>query len=76
MNWQRWHALLDKRADEGLTPAEEYEFDAMQEAVVTLDAKEPGHDAVGRLIKKHEGIIEELVQLRKTIEALTSEDAE
>lgn len=48
----------------------------MQEVAAKLDAGEPGHEAVSRLVREHEDIIGQLVQLRKAIEALATVDAD
>lgn len=61
-DWDRWHELLDIRAQRALTTSEEYEYEEYARIVAQLDAEEGGaaSAALDNLVKEHERVIDSI----------------
>ena len=59
IDWNRWHELLDRHEEGGLSPAESIEFEKMAKAVEALDAKEAriAGRALDHLEKRHDRVL-------------------
>lgn len=66
VDWDRWHELLDVRAQRALTPSERQEYEEYDRIVARLDGEGglASDAALDNLVKEHERAIETIRRLR------------
>lgn len=71
LNWDRWHALLDIRAQRALTTSEEQEYEEYARIAAQLDAEEgrAADAALDNLVKEHERVIASIRRLTAAVRA-------
>ncbi len=75
VNWDRWHELIDLRAERPLSPTEVMEYLEFAEIAKRLDAEESKvvDAAMDKLVKKHERVIPSIRRATEAVEAAARE---
>lgn len=70
-DWDRWHELLDIRAERTLTTSEEQEYEEYARIAAQLDAEEgrAADAALDNLVKEHERVIASIRRLTAAVRA-------
>lgn len=71
VNWDRWHELLDSRAQRPLTTIEEKEYEEYAQIAAKLDAEEAktAEVAMDGLVKEHERVLDSIRSLTAAVRA-------
>lgn len=71
VDWDRWHDLLDIRAQRALTTSEEQEYEEYARIAAQLDAEEgrAADAALDNLVKEHERVIASIRRLTAAVRA-------
>lgn len=71
VDWDRWHELLDIRAQRALTTSEEQEYEEYARIAAQLDAEEgrAADAALDNLVKEHERVLDSIRRLTAAVRA-------
>jgi len=69
IDWDRWHDLLDIRAERALTTSEEQEYQEYARLAAQLDAEEgrAADAALDKLVKEHERVLDSIRRLKERL---------
>ena len=69
VKWDRWHELLDIKAERALTTSEEQEYQEYARIAAQLDAEEgrAADTALDNLVKEHERVLDSIRRLKERL---------